>query len=114
MLRLLAHFMYTLVGFVSRMDSEMGPKLKRKIKRLGVRLLFGVVKKGAGSQPRFVEKFTSRLEINGKGWFSASNVEQETSPFDQSIFVFERTIHSRLFYLLIFSSVFSQQLAKSV
>jgi hypothetical protein len=92
----------------------MGPKLKRKLKRQGVHLLFGVVKKRAGSQPRFVEKFTSRLEINGKGWFSASHVEQETSPFDQCIFAFERTMHSRLFYLLIFSSVLSQQLAKSV
>jgi len=92
----------------------MGPKLKRKIKRQGVRLLVGVLKKRAGSQPRVVEKFTSRLEINGKGWFSASNVEQETSPFDQSIFAFERTMHSRHFYLRIFSSVLSQQLAKSV
>jgi hypothetical protein len=71
-------------------------------------------KKGAGSQPRFVEKFTSRLEINGKGWFSASHVEQETGPFDQCVFAFERTMHSRLFYLLIFSSILSQQLAKSV
>jgi hypothetical protein len=92
----------------------MRPKLKRKIKRQGVRLLFGIVKKRAGSQPRVVEKLTSRLEINGKGWFSASNVEQETSPFDQSIFAFERTMHCRHFYLLIFSSVLSQQLAKSV
>jgi len=92
----------------------MGPKLKRKLKRQGVHLLVGVVKKRAGSQPRFVEKFTSRLEINGKGWFSASNVEKETSPFDQSIFAFERTMHSRHFYLRIFSSVLSQQLAKSV
>ncbi len=92
----------------------MGPELKRKIKRQGVRLLFGIVKERAGYQPRFVEKFTSRLEINGKGWFSASNVEQETSPFDQCVFAFKRTMHSRLFYLLIFSSVLSQQLAKSV
>ena len=92
----------------------MGPKLKRSLKHQGGHLLLGVVKKGAGSQPRFVEKFTSRLEINGKGWFSASNVEQETSPFDQCVFAFERTMHSRLFYLLIFSSVLSQQLAKSV
>jgi hypothetical protein len=92
----------------------MRPKLKRKIKRQEVHLFVGVVKKRAGSQPRVVEKFTSRLEINGKGWFSASNVEQETSPFDQCVFAFERTIHSRLFYLLIFSSVLPQQLAKSV
>jgi len=91
----------------------MGPKLKQKKRQEG-HLLCGVVKKRAGSQPRFVEKFTSRLEINGKGWFSASLVEQETSPFDQCIFAFERTMHSRLFYLLIFSSVLSQQLAKSV
>jgi hypothetical protein len=92
----------------------MGPKLKRKLKRQGIYLLFGVVKKRAGSQPRFVEKFTSRLEINGKGWFSASYVEQETSPFDQCVFAFERTMHSRLLNLLIFSSILSQQLAKSV
>ena len=114
MLRLPARFMYILVGFVSRLVKGMGPKLKPKLKRQGVYLPFGVVKKGAGSQPRFVEKFTSRLEINGKGWFSASHVEQETSPFDQCIFAFERTMHSRLFYLLIISSVLSQQLAKSV
>jgi hypothetical protein len=114
MLRLPARYMYIPVGFVSRLDEGMGPKLKRKLKRQGVHLLVGVVKKGAGSQPRFVEKFTSRLEINGKGWFSASHAEQETSPFDQCIFAFERTMHSRLFYLLIFSSVLSQQLAKSV
>jgi hypothetical protein len=75
----------------------MGPKLKRKIKRRGVWLLFGIVKERAGYQPRFVEKFTSRLEINGKGWFSASHVEQETSPFDKCIFAFKRTMHSRLF-----------------
>jgi hypothetical protein len=75
----------------------MGPKLKRKIDHKEVHLLFAVVKIRAGSQPRFVEKFTSRLEINGKGWFSASHVEQETSPFDQRIFAFERTMHSRLF-----------------
>jgi len=92
----------------------MGPKLKRKLKRQGVHLLLGVVKKGAGSQPRFIEKFTSRLEINGKGWFSASHDEQETSPFDQCVFAFERTMHSRLLNLLIFSSILSQQLAKSV
>ena len=114
MLRLPARFMYIPVGFVSRLDEGMGPKLKRKLKRQGVHLLVGVVKKRAGSQPRFVEKFTSRLEINGKGWFSASNVEKETSPFVQSIFAFERTMHSRHFYLRIFSSVLSQQLAKSV
>src|SRR5258708_3154437 len=104
MLRLPARFMYILVSFVSRLDEGMGPKLKRKLKRQGDHLLVGVVKKRAGSQPRFVEKFTSRLEINGKGWFSASHAEQETSPFDQCIFAFERTMHSRLFYLLIFST----------
>jgi hypothetical protein len=92
----------------------MGPKLKRKLKRQGVHLPFGVVKKRAGPQARFIEKFTSRLEINGKGWFSASHVEQETSPSDQCVFAFERAMHSRLFNLLIFSSVLSQQLAKSV
>ena len=92
----------------------MGPKLKRKLKHRGVYLLFGVVKKRAGSQPRCIEKFTSRLVINGKGWFSASHDEQETSPFDKCIFVFARAMHSRLFKLLIFSSVLSQQLAKSV
>jgi len=92
----------------------MGPKLKRKLKRQGVYLLLGVVKKRAGSQPRFIEKFTSRLEINGKGWFSASHDEQETSPFDQCDFAFARTMHSRFLNLLIFSSVLSQQLAKSV
>jgi hypothetical protein len=92
----------------------MEPKLKRKLKRQGVHLLFGVVKKRAGSQPRFVEKFTSRLEINGKGWFSASYDEQETSPFDQCVFAFERTMQSRLLNLLFISSVLSQQLAKSV
>ena len=94
--------------------SGMGPKLKRKLKHRGVHLLFGVVGKRAGSQPRFIEKFTSRLEINGKGWFSASHVEQETSPFDQCIFAFARTMHSRLLDLLFISSVLSQQLAKSV
>jgi hypothetical protein len=90
----------------------MGPKLKRKLKRQEVHLPLGVVKKRAGSQSRFIEKFTSRLEINGKGWFSASHVEQETGPFDQCVFAFVRTMHSRLFNLLIFSSVLSQQLAK--
>jgi hypothetical protein len=75
----------------------MGPKLKRRLKHQGVHLLFGVVKKGAGSQPRFVEKFTSRKEINGKGWFSASHVEKETSPFDKCIFAFKGTMHSRHF-----------------
>jgi hypothetical protein len=92
----------------------MGPKLKRILKRQEVHLPFGVVEKRAGSQPRFVEKFTSRLEINGKGWFSASHVEQGTSPFDQCIFAFVRTMHRRLFKLFIFSSVLSQQLAISV
>jgi hypothetical protein len=92
----------------------MGPKLKRKLKRQGVHLLIGVVKKRAGSQPRFVEKFTSRLVINGKGWFSASHDEQETGPFDQCIFAFKRTMYSRLLNLPIISSVLSQQLAKSV
>jgi hypothetical protein len=92
----------------------MGPKLKRTIKRQGVHLRFGVVKERAGSQPRLIEKFTSRLKLNGKGWISASLVEQETSPFNQSIFAFERTMHCRHFYLLIFSSMLSQQLAKPV
>jgi len=92
----------------------MGPKLKQKLKRQEVYLPLGVVKKRAGSQSRFVEKFTSRMEINGKGWFSASHVEKGTSPFDQCIFAFVRTMHRRLFNLLFFSSVLSQQLAKSV
>jgi hypothetical protein len=97
MLRLPAHFMFMLVGFVSLLECEMGPKLKRKMKRQGVLLLFGVEKERAGSLPRFVEKFTSRLEINGKGWFSPSFVGQETSPFLQSIFAFARTAHRRYY-----------------
>jgi hypothetical protein len=84
------------------------------LKHLGVHLPLGVVEKRAGSQPRFIEKFTSRLEINGKGWFSDSHAEQETSPFDQCIFAFARTMHNRHFNLFIFSSVLSQQLAKYV
>jgi hypothetical protein len=83
----------------------MGPKLKQMLKHQGVHLLFGVVEKRAGSQPRFVEKFTSRLEINGKGWFSASHVEQETSPFDKCIFAFKRTMHSRLFIYSAFQCI---------
>ena len=75
----------------------MGPKLRQMLKQQGVHLLCCVVKKRAGSQPRFVEKFTSRLEINGKGWFSASHVEQKTSPFDKCVFAFKRTMHRRLF-----------------
>jgi hypothetical protein len=98
MLPIPARIMSIPVGFDSRLDEGMGPKLKRKLKRHGVHLLFGVVKKRAGSQPRFVEKFTSRLVINGKGWFSASHAEQETGPFDKCIFAFERTMHSRLCY----------------
>jgi hypothetical protein len=81
----------------------MGPKLKRKMKRQGVLLLFGVEKERAGSLPRFVEKFTSRLKINGKGWFSASFVGQETSPFNQGNFAFARTVHRRYHNLSIFS-----------
>jgi hypothetical protein len=92
----------------------MGPKLKRKLKRQEACLPFGVIKNRAGSQSRLVEKFTSRLDINGKGWFSASHVEKGTSPFDQCIFAFVRTMHRRLFKLLIYSSVLSQQLALSV
>src|SRR6516164_722209 len=76
---------FMLVGFVSRLHQEMGPKLKRKLIHAGVCLPFGVEKGRAGSLPRFSEMYTSRLKINGKGWFSTSFVEQETSPFNQSI-----------------------------
>ena len=84
----------------------MGPKLKRQ----GVRLPFRVEKERAGFQPRFVEKFTSRLKLNGKGWFSTSYVEQETSPL-KSKHLRVRENRTSL-YLSIFSSALSQQLAK--
>jgi hypothetical protein len=80
----------------------MGPKLKRKIIHRGVRIPFGVEKERAGSSPRFFEKFTSRLKINGKGWFSTSFVEQETSPFNQSIFTFARTVQRRHYFYPFF------------
>jgi len=80
----------------------MGPKLKQNNENQGVLLLLGCEEVRAGTLPRFVEQFTSRLKFQGKGWFSTSFVEQETSPLNQSIYVLVGTAHHRYYIYPIF------------
>jgi hypothetical protein len=99
-----------------RLPSRMknGTELKLKIVSQGVRLRSGIDKERAASLPRFVEKSTSRLELTGKGWFSTSFGEQETSPFQSKHLRVRENRASSLVYLSNFSSALPQQLAISV
>jgi hypothetical protein len=92
----------------------MGPKLKHKIENQGVLLLLGLEEERAGTLPRFVGQFTSRLKFKGKGWFFTSFVEQETSPFKSTYLRVSGNCASSLLYLPNFSSASFQQLAKLV
>lgn len=80
----------------------MGPKLKLKIRSQGVHLRLGKKKERAGTLPRVVEKFTSRLECQEKGWYSTSFVELETSPFRSKYLRVRENLASSSLYLLIF------------
>src|SRR5579884_1679213 len=57
------------VGFVSRLEWKMEPQLR--IKRQGVHFPVSIEKERAGTPPRLVEQFASRLAL----------IEQGTSPF---------------------------------
>src|SRR5579884_3081508 len=68
------------VGFVSRLEWKMEPQLR--IKRQGVHFPVSIEKERAGTPPRLVEQFASRLALIEQGLGSPTrSIEQETSPF---------------------------------